>query len=71
MKFLKKMSESVSEESAMVELYLASLTEPEKKAIEIAKRFFQSGYCVTESNGFLKFKRTYLQDKAVIAKKED
>jgi hypothetical protein len=45
-------------------MYLATLTEKEKKAYEIAKDHLASSFQLEKSNGFLKWKKTIEQIKS-------
>ncbi len=53
------------EKTDLLEKYLDSLNEKEKKAYEIAKSHLGSSFCLEKSNGFLEWKKE--QDKKAAA----
>ena len=53
----------VQEESDLIEQYIASLSEKEKKAYLIAKEHLASSFDIEKSNGFLRFCAAKITEK--------
>jgi transcriptional regulator CtsR len=53
----------VQEESDLIEQYIASLSEKEKKAYIIAKEHLASSFDIEKSNGFLRFCAAKITEK--------